>query len=190
MPKTEKPEIKKWEVLGTKDISPAPWLPVFVDEVRLPHTRNEIEYYRVETGHVAMMVAVTPKKEVIFARQYKHGVREITIELPGGRIGKRKAEQAAREELQQETGIKAKDLRLIGEVFIAPSKDSAHTFGFLVTDAEVTGEQQFDENENIELVYVPISELDEWIKSGKIMSADTIAMLTLARLQAPEVFRP
>ena len=190
MSETEKPEIQKWEVLKTEDISPAPWFPLFVDKVRLPHTGKEIEYYRAELGHVAMIVAVTPKKEVILARQYRHGVQEIAHELPAGRIGKRDPEGAAREELEQETGIRAKELRLIGEVFVAPSKDSTRTHGYLVVDAEITGDQQFDENENIELVHVSVAELDEWIKSGKIMSADTIAMLTLARLQAPEVFRP
>jgi 8-oxo-dGTP pyrophosphatase MutT (NUDIX family) len=183
-------KIKKWGVLKTKDISPAPYFPLFVDNVKLPHSGKEIEYYRSELGDVAMVVAITKNREVIFARQYKHGVQEITHELPAGRIGKRRPEQAAREELEQETGIVAKELIPIGEVFVAPSKDSTHTYGYLVTDAEVTGRQKLDENENIELVYVPPDKIDDLIRAGEIMSADTIAMLKLAQLKAPKVFRP
>jgi hypothetical protein len=39
-------------------------------------------------------------------------------------------------------------------------------------------------------VFMSPNKIDDLIRSGEIMSADTIAMLKLAQLKAPKVFRP
>jgi len=180
--------IKKWEILGEKDVSPSKWFPLFVHKVRLPDGKVVEDYYVSKLGDVAMIVAITPNRELVLVRQYKHGVREVILELPAGRVGNKTPEEAAREELREETGIIADELVPIGSVFVAPSKDSTITHGFLLKNVRVQEEQKLDDTEEIELVFVPVHELEEKIKSGEIRASDTIALITLARLHNPELF--
>jgi ADP-ribose pyrophosphatase len=183
-------KIAKWKLLSEKDISPSPYFPLFVHKVELPNGKIIDNYYVSKLGHVAMIVAVTDKKEIFFVRQYKHGVNEIILELPAGRIEKRPPEEAAKAELQEETGIIAEKVEPLGEVYVAPSKDSTITYGFLVRNARVSTTQNFDEHENIELALIPAREIDQKIKSSEIKAADTIALLNLTRLKFPEIFSP
>lgn len=182
-------KIKKWQLLSEKDISPSPWFPLYVHQVKLPDGKVIDEYYVSKLGDVAMVVAITKKKEIVFVRQYKHGIGEIVLELPAGRIGKRTPEKAAKEELREETGIVAEELVYLGGVVVAPSKDSTVTHGFLVKNAKATKKQRLDEHENIEIILIPLSQIETKIKNGEIKVADTIAILNLFRLKAPDLFK-
>jgi 8-oxo-dGTP pyrophosphatase MutT (NUDIX family) len=135
-----------------------------------------------------MVLAFTKNKEVVFVRQYKHGVREITVELPAGMRKEKSPEEAAHCELKEETGIVTKDLIFLGKLFLAPSKDGTITNVFVASDVEITQEQNLDDNEDIEVFLIPIKEIDEKIAKGEIMSADTIAALALAKLKLPKLF--
>jgi 8-oxo-dGTP pyrophosphatase MutT (NUDIX family) len=181
--------IERWKLIERKDVSPSKWYPLFVDKVELPNGTVIDDYYVSELGDVAMVIAITPENEIVFARQYKHGVREILLELPAGRIGGKSPEEAAHEELREETGIIAEKLIKVGQVSVAPSKDSTYTHVFVVPNARIEQEQDLDATENIELVKIPIEKIDEKIASGEIRVADTIAALTLARLNKTELFQ-
>lgn len=181
-------KIKKWEILEERDVSPSKWFPLFVHKVQLPDGKIVDDYYVSKLGDVAMIVAITPNKELVLARQYKHGVQEVILELPAGRVREKTPEESAKEELREETGIVADELTPIGQVFVAPSKDSTVTHGFLLKNARVQREQKLDETEDIELVFIPVQELDQKIKSGEIRASDTIALIALARLNSPELF--
>ena len=183
--------LKKWKLLSEKEISPSPYFPLFVQTLMLPNGRTINDYYISKLGNVAMVVAVTEKKEVVFVRQYKNGVGEILIELPAGRLGqnsKKSLEQLGRDELLEEVGIVAENLIHLGEVLPSPSKDSTHTHGFLLLNAKITQEQSLDQNEEIEIVLVPAKEIEVKIKSGEIRASDTIALLAIAKIKFPQFF--
>lgn len=178
-----------WKILEEKDISPSKWFPLFAHKVELPNGKIIEDYYISKLGDGAIVVAITEDKKIIFVRQYKHGVQEMTLELPAGRVDNKTPEEAAKDELRQETGFIADKLISLGKVFIAPSKDSTVVHGFLLENAKIKEKQDLDENESIEVVFVPIEELDKRIISGEILTADTIAMLAIAKLIKPELFR-
>ncbi len=180
-------KIQKWKIISEKDISPSPYFPLFVNQVKLPDDRI-IEYYVSRLGDSAMTAAITQDKKVVFVRQYKHGVDEITLELPAGRIEDQNPAQAAKNELREETGITADKLEFIGDVFVVPSKDRTVTHGFLLENAQITQQQELDKNENIEVVLIPLAEIDGMIENGEIKTADTIALLKLAKLKRPDFF--
>ena len=181
-------EIEKWEVIEKKDVSPSPWFPLYVHKVRLPDGKIIDDYYVSKLGDVGMVVAVTKDNEIVFVRQYKHGVEEITLELPAGRVDGRTPEETARSELEEETGIVAGELSFLGRLYISPTKDPATTYGFMLRNAEVTKEQKLDVTEKIQVVYIPSRNIDELIKSGKINTADTLGLLAITKLKYPELF--
>ncbi len=181
-------KIKKWTILEVKDISPSPWFPLYLHKVKLPNGKVIDDYYVSKLGDVVMIFAVTIDRKVIFERQYKHGVGKITLELPAGRIEDREPEQAAKDELKEETGIIATKLVSLGKIYSLPTKDSASLYGFFLKDAEITTKQELDITENIEIVKIPINQIDEKIKTGEINTSDTLALLMLIRVVYPELF--
>ncbi|OGM20566.1 hypothetical protein A2714_04470 [Candidatus Woesebacteria bacterium RIFCSPHIGHO2_01_FULL_38_9] len=183
-------KIEKWRLLKEEDISPSHWFPLFKHKVKLPNGKIVDGYYISKLGDVSMVVALTKKAEVVFVRQYKHGAGEVILELPAGRIRKGNTpEEEARMELEEETGYIAKKVELLGFMFAEPSKDTQKTYGFLVRDVEIQNEQNLDETEDIEVVLIPARKVDEKISEGEIKATDTIAILRLAQLKAPDIFQ-
>ncbi len=185
----EKP---KWKVIKSKDVSPSKWFPIIKDDVELPNGKV-IEYYKSQLAPVVMVVAITKANEVIFVRQYKHGIGEICIEFPAGRIEYGQTpEEAAIAELLEETGIAvdAQSLIRIIELWTEPSKSSVRVTGFFVKNVTITGDQQLEESEDIEVLKVPITEIDSFILNNGIYASDTLALLLLAKMKFPATFNP
>src|SRR5258708_2399839 len=181
--------IKKWQLISSKDVSPSSWFPIVKEEVQLPNGKI-VEYFRSKLHPVAMVLAITKEKELIFVRQYKHGIGEVCVEFPAGRIEKDKTpKQTAVRELLEETGIEISEdaLMEVGELWTEPSKSSVRVSGFLVRDVIITKNQWLEETEAIEVIRVPLSELDVYLEKN-IHASDTLAFLLLAKIKFPELF--
>ena len=120
----------KWEVLDSEYLFRRPWLTVRHDTVRLPDGRINPEYYVLEYPDWINVLAITEDGKFVLERQYRHGLGKTCYEIPAGVIEKGETPlEAARRELQEETGIKAdiKDLHLLG-IYSDPKRDSrGHT---------------------------------------------------------------
>lgn len=184
-----KTKLKKWKLLTKEDVSPSRWLKVYKHRVKLPKGDIVDDYYVTELGDVSMMVALTEKNEIVFVNQYKHGVHEIILELPAGRMGNLISEKAAKTELEEETGLVADKFEYLGGIYGEPSKDSLTIHGFLVRNVVGVKKQKLDHTEDIEVVLIPAKEVDRKIRSGEIRASDTIAIIRLAQLKAPEIFK-
>jgi hypothetical protein len=183
-------KIKKWKLLEEKDISPSSHFPLFKHAVKLPSGRIVDDYYISKMGDVSMVVAVTEGREVIFVKQYKHGAGEVIVELPAGRIGKGSSPlQEAKVELENETGYVGEKFEFLGSMYAEPSKDTFQTHGFLVKNARLEKKQKLDPNEEIDVILIRTNRVDGKIKNGLIKATDTIAILRLAQLKAPELFK-
>jgi ADP-ribose pyrophosphatase len=182
--------IKKWELLAEEDISPSRFFPLFKHKVKLSNEKVIDDFYLSRLGDVSMVIPITKDKKIVFVRQYKHGAGDILIELPAGRINKNEtSKENAMRELIEETGYTPSKIIEVGsKVIPSPTKDTTKVFGFIALDL-VKGEQNLDENEDIEVLEIPIDEIDDYISSGKIIASDTIATLYFAKLKFPEYFK-
>lgn len=159
----------KWKTLNQVDVSPSKWFPVMKDTVELPNGKV-VEYFKSQLANVAMVVAITKDKELIFVRQYKHGIGEVCLEFPAGRVENGKtAQQTAVSELAEETGIHVAENQLIEliELWTEPSKSTVRVKGFLVADVEIRNAQKLEETEQIEIVKVPLKDVPELLKSAQ-----------------------
>jgi ADP-ribose pyrophosphatase len=178
-------KLKKWNVLSETDISPDKWFPLFRHKVQLPNGKIMDDYFISKLGDVAMIIPITKNEKIIFVKQYKHGIQEITLEFPAGIIEPGQTpEEAAFAELEQETGVIAKNMTALGELRTLPSKNFAKLFGFLTLDAEITTEQKPDVSEEIEVIELTKEEVNEKIISGEINCSDTIALYHLFLLKS------
>ncbi len=182
--------IKPWTVLNEEDISPSPWFPLTKQQVRLANNKV-YDYYFSRLGDVVQVLAITRQNEVVLVRQYKHGLGQITLEIPGGlqQINKTII-QSALNELEEETGIKATEEQLIslGKIAINPTKLKQETYGFIVFNAEITAEQKLDATEDIEVVLMPAPEVLQMALNGEIWVTDSLNFILKAAMLYPEVF--
>jgi 8-oxo-dGTP pyrophosphatase MutT (NUDIX family) len=181
-------EITPWETLEEQDVSPNKYYPVFKQTVKIHDGSTVDNYFVSKLPDAAMVVAITPAKELIMVRQWRQGMKEITLELPAGQNDRRTPIDAARGELHEETGATTSTLYPLGTIGLVPPKCSLRMHGFFCYTDEIVGEQDLDPNENIEIVKVPLKELDSLLVTGAISCADTIAFIALARLKFPEAF--
>ena len=180
-----------WQVLEEKDVSPSRWFPILQHKVKLPDGTVIDDYFFSPIGNVAMVLPLTADGNFILVKQYKHGLQDVFVELPGGmqQTGK-SIEASAIAELEEETGIKVTLDKLIplGQIANNPTKTNQITFGFLVKDAEFNSIQRLDATEQIEVINVSPLETLELIRTGNIRTSDTVALIFKAYLDHPEIF--
>jgi 8-oxo-dGTP pyrophosphatase MutT (NUDIX family) len=122
------------------------------------------------------VIPILPDGRVILVRQWRFGIAEPTLEIPGGMVdpGEDEAAAAARE-LLEETGHSAKEWRRIGEVHPNPAFINNRCGTWVATGLERVGEPLGDGEEEIELETAPLAEIPGLIARGDITHALVIA---------------
>ena len=174
-------DLQPWKTLRTEMVLDLRWYKVRREEVQLPDGRILDDYYVSVRPEVALVFPVTAAGEVIMVRQYKHGAREILLELPGGVCDANEPpEEAARRELLEETGYAADRLTPLATLHDDPTKNTNRFHLFLAEGVHPVREQALDETENIRVERVPLGEIKNKVLSGEIRVANSVAITFLA----------
>jgi ADP-ribose pyrophosphatase len=148
---------------------------VRIDTACSPRTGKEHDFYVIESVDWVNVIPLTPDNQVVMVRQYRHGTRQISLEIPGGLVNPRDTPMdAARKELLEETGYQTEEITLIGTAHPQPAVLNNRNFTFLATNAQKTAALDLDEGEDIEVVLVPLVEIPRLIRGGEITNAMVI----------------
>jgi 8-oxo-dGTP pyrophosphatase MutT (NUDIX family) len=175
--------MKKWQVIRSVYVKKSPWVNWRIDTCRLPNGHRIEEYHVSEIPPGVGVVALTPGKELILVRQYRHGARRIIYELPGGMISARDRTplNAARRELREESGYTSRNWRLLAECFLHPPSQDNLVFIYLALNARRTSHLSLDQEEQIETVQYPLERVVQLIQRRRTLSLGTVAAIMLAR---------
>jgi len=129
------------------------------------------------TGSVVILATIDGTHEplVLLERQYRYAAESYLWELPAGRIDKgEKPLPAAKRELLEETGYRAKSWKKILKFYASP--------GFVAEPMSVywarglkAGPAQPEADEVIEQELIPLSKVVQMVDTGEIRDAKTIA---------------
>jgi 8-oxo-dGTP pyrophosphatase MutT (NUDIX family) len=136
-------------------------------------------YYVLEAPDWVNIIALTPAGEVVLVRQYRHGVRQSSLEIPGGMIDPVDSgpAAAAARELAEETGYRGAELEPLLVVTSNPAILSNRTHSFVTRDAIAVSDPHPDEHEDVEVVLEPLDRIPGMIASGEIHHSLSVAAL-------------
>lgn len=176
-----RPELGGWQIQGRRRLVDNRWLRVDAEQVLLPNGVVIDDYYVTHEPDWGMVFAVTDTQQVLLVRQYKHGIGQITVELPAGYFesGDTSAEDSIRRELREETGFEADQIIKLASLICGPTRSSQRGHFFLATGCRRVGNQSLDPAERIEVLPVAIDDLLELIRNGTIAVESSVAGIGL-----------
>ena len=162
-----------WKIVSSRHIHPR----FRLDTVELANGKT-FEPMVFEFRSWANVLAITKNNEVVLVKQYRHGVQENLLELPGGVVDEGEDPlEGARRELMEETGYLAKNIVEVGRIYPNPAIQHNTLFCYVATDVEKIGVQHLDEAEEIEVHLVPLDDLVEMVRRGEFRHALHVAVL-------------
>lgn len=174
-------KIQPWKTINSRFVIDNQWCKVRQDKIQLPNGKIIDDYFVNVRPDIALILPVTPNQEIVFVRQYRHGVQEILLELPAGTFEPQQENSlnAAKRELAEETGYTATKFTQIATLYDNPVKDSNKIHLFIAEDAIYSGQQKLDETEEIEVVIIPITKIKEKINQGEICVCGSVTAILL-----------
>ena len=133
----------------------------------------EIKRAIVQHAGSAVVMPVDDRKRVLLVRQFRLPARGYIWELPAGRVDPGETPlKAAKRELKEETGFRAKKYEKLSEYYASPGFLAEKMTIYLATGL-TEGEKTPMEDERIQTKWFTAKEVDAMIQSYKIIDAKT-----------------
>ena len=134
-----------------------------------PKTGGEHEFYIVESPDWVNVVPKTEDGKFIIIKQFRHGIRKATFEIPGGMVDEGETPiESAKRELLEETGYVSDQWKQIGMVHPNPAIMNNSCFTFLAENVKKVENPKFEGTEDIETLIYPIEKIKDDIMNGQI----------------------
>lgn len=165
--------------LSSEEIFDGVAIHLFRDEILLPNGNKGVREVIRHPGAVCV-IPVTEDGDVIFVNQFRYAFNKVTLEVPAGKLEKGEDPlEAAMRELSEETGLSAKNVVYLGELYTTPALIDEVIHMYLATDL-VEGKQHLDDDEFINTLRMPLSEAVQKVMNGEIKDAKTQTILLKA----------
>ena len=105
---------RSWTRLSSRYVADYKVTKVREDRYRFEPGDREADFLVCESSDWVVILPITVDGDVVFVRQFRHGVGHVVLEIPGGLIdGDESPEEAAKRELREETGYEATRVRKV-----------------------------------------------------------------------------
>ena len=141
----------------------------------LPNGRTAPREVAVHMGASAV-VPVDGDGNVYLVRQFRAPLEKVTLEIPAGKLDRPGEDrlEAAKRELREETGFSAETWRHLTDMATTPGFCTEVISIYLATGL-AAGETDFDDDEFLNLIKMPLKEAGEMVMRGEICDSKTIA---------------
>lgn len=156
-------------------------LHLYRDDITLPNGQPAERELIRHIGAVCV-IPVTDDGYAVMERQYRYPVGEVILEIPAGKLDSKDEdhEEAARRELEEETGYRAAQMIPLGKFYPACAYSDEAIWMYLAKGL-TKGDRHLDEDEFLDVELIHLSDLVKQVMDGQIPDAKTqIAILKAA----------
>ena len=167
--------------ISSEDVFDGCLLHVRKDTVRLPNGSIACREWIKHPGAAAVL-PIMPDGRLIFVRQYRYPIQQVTLEIPAGKLDSEGEDpfECAGRELSEETGYQADKYTYLTK--LATTVGFSNEFIYIYAAEGLTpGRQHPDEDEFINVCTLTMEEAMEKIRSGEICDAKSITAVLLWR---------
>lgn len=134
----------------------------------------------IDTSNWVNVIPLLECGNFLLVRQFRHGIEETTIEIPGGGINSGDGEplDAAVRELLEETGHTARSWEYLGCVTPNPAILNNYCYTYLARGLERKGGRSDDKMEFLEVIKASPTEVRKMLADGTISHALVLAAFT------------
>ena len=167
-----------WRVLEEEHLQHCKVFDVHKATMESPLTGEPHPFYRIESPPWVNIVALTEAEELVLIRQFRHGSRVVTLEIPGGLVDPGETpEFAGGRELLEETGYRAGRLESLGSLNPNPALFANRVHMQVALDCVQEQEIQNTSTEHTMVELLPLAELPAVLREGGIDHALVVAAL-------------
>ena len=167
-----------WRVLEEEHLQHCKVFDVHKATMESPLTGEPHPFYRIESPAWVNIVALTEAEELVLIRQFRHGSRVVTLEIPGGLVDPGETpEFAGGRELLEETGYRAGRLESLGSLNPNPALFANRVHMQVALDCVQEQEIQNTSTEHTTVELLPLAELPGVLRAGGIDHALVVAAL-------------
>lgn len=171
-----------WETLSEKLIAPCRIFDVFSRHCRHP-SGKEGDFFVLKLSNWALALPLTSNNELVLVHQYRFGADLLSWEVPGGILNPNEDPiNTAVRELEEETGFTGHNPKIIGSCLPNPAILTNRGFFILIENCTKTHQTSWDHHEELETKLVPINEVWDMVRSGKIQNGVTLNALFALKL--------
>ncbi len=155
------------------------------DTVELPNGHEATREWIKHPG-ASSVIPVLPDGKLLFVRQYRYPIRQVTLEVPAGKLDAPDEDPlyCAERELSEETGYTAGKIRKLTTIATTVGFSNEKIHLYAAEDLK-PGKQHTDPDEFINLVEVSLEEALEMVRDGRIVDAKSVvSVLMLAQERA------
>ena len=172
---------RSWKYLSSREIGDFRVLKIRQDRYLFHPTQMEVDFVVCDSTDWTMVIPITADGQVVLVRQYRHGVREVVLEIPGGLIRRRRAARTSGgPRAARGDGLRVRVGRVLSRLLPNPSTNNATLYVAVAEGCRPIALQSLDPLEQIEVVLRPLAEVPAMIASGELCHAQVIAAFTLA----------
>lgn len=185
------PSPQRWKKLGARTVAHTRIFDVQSVDFQHPDRAKPQDFFVITAPDWVNVLALTPEHHLVLVRQFRYGLDDFSVEIPGGVMDPGEdAVAAGLRELQEETGYVGTGARLLGSVHPNPAMQSNRCHLVLVENARRRADLDWDPDEEFEIMTRPVDEVYALAYRGGITHAMVLDALLLFSPVWAEVQRP
>lgn len=150
-----------------------PFMQVYREEVIRPNGTKRPYWVLDRGGDFSVIIPLFPDNTTTLVGQYRVPTGKFLWEFPMGMVKDATPLKTAKQELREETGLRAKKWKKIGFFYLAPGFSGQRSHIFIASDL-TQGKSEPEDDEYITTKRVSLGKVKEMIRKGSIVDGPTI----------------